>query len=134
VFAVVAAAFALTSPALHAGGSIPRRYTCDGANVSPPLRWTAPPRRTSSFSLTVIDPGASGGKFVHWRIRRLSPGLRSLRAGSHQGGANSAGGSGWTGPCAPPGLVHHYVFQLRALARTARTLATARLVGLYRRA
>lgn len=132
--AALAAAFVLTSPAFHTGGSIPRRYTCDGANVSPPLRWTAPPRGTASLSLTVVDPDAPGGHFLHWRIRRLSPTLRALRAGSRLGGPNSAGGTGWTGPCPPPGPAHHYRFELRALGPNGRMHAVARLVGLYRRA
>ena len=130
----LAAAFALTSSAFHAGGLIPRRYTCDGANVSPPLRWTAPPRGTAWLSLTVVDPDAPGGRFVHWRIRRLSPSLRALHAGSRLGGPNSAGGVGWTGPCPPSGPAHHYRFELRALGRSGKTLAVARLLGLYRRA
>jgi len=129
----LAAAFALTSPAFHSGGTIPKRYTCDGANVSPALRWTAPPRRTASFSLTVFDPDAPGGGFLHWRIAHLAASTRSLPTGSRLGGLNSAGTRGWTGPCPPPGPAHHYVFTLRALGPHGRVLATARLVGLYRR-
>jgi Raf kinase inhibitor-like YbhB/YbcL family protein len=129
----VAAAFVLTSPAFHAGGTIPQRYTCDGANVSPPLRWTAPPRGTRSFSLTVVDPDAPGGAFVHWRIARLPAHLRALPPASRLGGANSAGGRGWTGPCPPAGPRHHYRFDLRALGASGNVLATARLVGLYGR-
>jgi Raf kinase inhibitor-like YbhB/YbcL family protein len=133
MLAAAAAAFALTSPAFHGGATIPTRYTCDGANVSPPLRWTAPPRGTASFSLTVFDPDAPGGGFLHWRIKRLPPSTRSLPTGSHLGAANSAGTNGWTGPCPPAGPAHHYRFELRALARSGRVLAIARLVGLYRR-
>jgi Raf kinase inhibitor-like YbhB/YbcL family protein len=133
VIALLAAAFALTSPAFHAGGTIPVRYTCDGANVSPPLRWTAPPRRTTSFSLTVFDPDAPGGGFLHWRIARLPAAARSLPTGSRLGGANGAGGIGWTGPCPPSGAPHHYRFELKALDARGRVLAVARLVGLYGR-
>jgi Raf kinase inhibitor-like YbhB/YbcL family protein len=133
VLASVAAAFLLTSPAFHAGGTIPRQYTCDGANVSPPLRWTAPPRGTRGFSLTVVDPDAPGGAFVHWRIPHLSVRLRALPAASRLGGANSTGGRGWTGPCPPPGPRHHYRFELRAVGAGGKVLATARLVGLYAR-
>ena len=131
--AVLAAAFVLTSPAFHSGGTIPKRYTCDGANVSPALRWTAPPRRTASFSLTVFDPDAPGGGFLHWRIARLAASTRSLPTGSRLGGLNSAGTRGWTGPCPPPGPAHHYVFTLRALDRSGKVLAAARLVGRYGR-
>jgi Raf kinase inhibitor-like YbhB/YbcL family protein len=127
------AAFVLTSPAFHQGGNIPKRYTCDGANLSPALRWTAPPVHTASFSLTVFDPDAPGGGFIHWRIAHLPAGTRTLPAGSHLGGTNGAGGTGWTGPCPPSGPAHHYRFTLRALDRAGKVLAVARLVGLYKR-
>jgi Raf kinase inhibitor-like YbhB/YbcL family protein len=134
VIAAAAAAFALTSPAFHSGATIPVRYTCDGANISPPLRWTAPPRGTRSLSLTVLDPDAPvAGGFVHWRIARLAPGLRGLPTASHAGGPNSTGGNGWTGPCPPPGPAHHYRFALRALGPRGKVLAVARLVGRYSR-
>jgi Raf kinase inhibitor-like YbhB/YbcL family protein len=133
VVRALAAAFVLTSPAFQPGGTIPTRYTCDGANVSPPVSWTAPPRRTAWFSLTVFDPDAPSGGFLHWRIRRLPASARSLPAGSHLGGPNGAGGSGWTGPCPPPGPAHHYRFELRAIDRAGKVLAVARLVGLHRR-
>src|SRR5262249_51478847 len=131
--ASLVAAFALSSPAFHQGGTIPKRYTCDGTNVSPALRWTAPPARTASLSLTVFDPDAPGGGFLHWQIARLPAGARSLPAGSRLGGPDGAGGKGWTGPCPPSGPAHHYRFTLRALDRSGHTLAVARLTGLYRR-
>src|ERR1051326_4843124 len=123
----LAAALVLSSPAFHQGGTIPTRYTCDGANVSPPLRWAAPPHGTVSLSLTVFDPDAPGGGFLHWRIAKLSPRLRSLPTGSHLGVRP------WTGPCPPAGPAHHYRFTLRALGTGGKVLATARLVGLYGR-
>jgi Raf kinase inhibitor-like YbhB/YbcL family protein len=132
VLAVLAATFVLTSPAFPSGGTIPVRYTCDGANVSPPLHWTTPPRGTASLSLTVFDPDAPGGGFLHWRVPRLPAAARSLPTGSHAGVANGAGTTGWTGPC-PPSGTHHYRFTLKALARSGKVLATARLVGLYGR-
>ena len=128
----LAAAFVLTSSAFGNGGMIPKRYTCDGANVSPALRWTAPPRGTASFSLTVFDPDAPGGGFLHWRIAHLPVSVRNLPAASSLGGRNGAGRSGYTGPC-PPSGTHHYRFELRALGRSGNVLARALLVGLYRR-
>jgi Raf kinase inhibitor-like YbhB/YbcL family protein len=128
----LAAAFVLTSPAFQNGGMIPKRYTCEGANVSPPLRWTAPPAGTASFSLTVFDPDAPGGGFLHWRIAHLPGTARRLPPASPLGGRNGAGRLGYTGPC-PPSGTHHYRFELRALDRAGKVLATARLVGLYRR-
>jgi Raf kinase inhibitor-like YbhB/YbcL family protein len=127
-----AAALTLTSPAFHNGGTFPKRYTCDGANVSPALRWTAAPKGTASFSLTVFDPDAPGGGFLHWKINRLPAGARALPTGSKLGGPNGAGRNGYTGPC-PPSGTHHYRFELRALSAKGKTLAVARLVGLYRR-
>jgi len=141
--ASLAAAFALSSGFAN-GGDIPRRYTCDGASAVPPLRWTAPPRRTRSLALEVLDPDAPGGTFVHW----VQWGLTRGKAGVQ--GTNSTGGLGWTGPCPPPGPAHHYVFRLYALdaalplrrgaddaafrrALRGHVLATARLVGVYRR-
>jgi Raf kinase inhibitor-like YbhB/YbcL family protein len=134
MLAALVAAFTLASPAFHAGGTIPKRYTCDGANISPALRWTQPPRGTKSFSLTVVDPDAPGGDFVHWRIPRLAGSLRGLAAASHLGARNSAGTDGWTGPCPPAGPAHHYHFELRALAANGEVLATAVLIARYRRA
>ena len=128
----LAAMFVLTSPAFHNGGMIPARYTCDGADVSPALHWTAPPAGTAAFSLTVFDPDAPGGGFLHWRIPHLAGSSRNLPAGSRLGGSNGAGRPGYTGPC-PPSGTHHYRFELRALSRSGKVLATARLVGLYRR-
>jgi phosphatidylethanolamine-binding protein (PEBP) family uncharacterized protein len=92
--AVLAGVFALTSPAFHAGGAIGKAYTCDGRNGSPPLRWTAPPAGTARLSLTVTDPDAPGGPFVHWRVPRISPKLRGLPAGSRLGTANTFGRRG----------------------------------------
>ena len=132
--AVLAAAFALGSSAFHNGGTIPARYTCTGANISPPLRWTAPPRRTRSFSIEVVDIDAHG--FVHWRARGISASARSLRAGAHLRieGANTFGRRGYSGPCPPPGSgAHRYVFTLSALGTGGRVLARARLLGRFGR-
>jgi len=131
--AALVAAFALTSPAFHAGGTIPQRYTCDGQNLSPALRWTAPPRGTTRLTLTVTDPDAPSGSFVHWRATGISPASRGLKAGQHapREGRNDAGGTGWTGPCPPRGT-HRYVFVLRAY-RGSKLLGSARLVGRYSR-
>jgi phosphatidylethanolamine-binding protein (PEBP) family uncharacterized protein len=84
------------------------------------------------LTLTVFDPDAPGGGFLHWRIARLDAASRSLPAGSRLGGPNGAGRAGYTGPCPPTGT-HHYRFELRALGRAGKVLATARLVGLYHR-
>ena len=137
--AALLAAFALSSPSFHDGGRIPRVYTCDGRDVSPPLRWTAPPRGTRSLALTVVDVDAHG--FVHWDLRRIPPAARGVAA-AYRGplgrlfveGPHSAGTRGYTGPCPPPGSGRHrYVFTLTAYGAHGRVLARARLVGVYSR-
>ncbi len=133
MIAALAAAFVLTSPAFPSGGTIPARYTCDGANVSPPLRWSAPPRGTVSLALTVLDPDAPGGSFLHWQVRGIPPRTRGLPAGSALGGRNGSGRSGWTGPCPPAGPAHRYRFALRAIGAHGKVLAVARLLGRYGR-
>jgi Raf kinase inhibitor-like YbhB/YbcL family protein len=151
IAAFAAAAFALTSPAFSNGAIIPSRFTCTGANVSPPLRWTAPPPGTRSLALSVQDPDAPSGTFVHWTGWNLRPSVRRLAAGARLPleGRNSTGSRGYTGPCPPAGPAHHYVFRLYALkaklrlragaspaafraALRGRVLATARLIGRVR--
>ena len=152
IAALAAAFFVLTSPAFSNGAVIPKRFSCDGAGVSPPLRWTAPPRATRALALSVEDPDAPGGTFVHWTGWNLLPTVRRLTTGAHLPveGTNSAGTRGYTGPCPPAGPAHHYVFRLYALkaklrlragaspasfhaALRGRVVATVRLVGRYRR-
>lgn len=111
---------ALTSPVFKAGGTIPKRYSCDGANVSPPLRWRRVPGDARELALLVEDPDAPGGSFVHWVLFKIAPGLRSLAEGEvpngARQGANSAGDNAWAGPCPPRGdPPHHYEFTLYAL-------------------
>jgi Raf kinase inhibitor-like YbhB/YbcL family protein len=117
---VLAAALALISPAFHGGARVPVRYTCEGANVSPPLRWTAPPRGTRSLALLAVDPDAPSGAFTHWTLWNLPPSRSSLPARFRWKwqGRNDAGTVGYTGPCPPTGPKHHYVFTLYALKRT----------------
>jgi Raf kinase inhibitor-like YbhB/YbcL family protein len=130
------AALVLTSPAFHNGARIPRTYTCDGRNISPALRWTAPPRSTRSLGLRVVDIDARG--FVHWDARVASTAGHGLAAG-YKGQAtgersNSVGTTGYTGPCPPPGSGRHrYVFTLTAFGPGGKVLARARLVGVYSR-
>ena len=58
--------FELTSPAFTDGAVIPKKHTCDGADVSPALRWADPPKGTRCFALIVDDPDAPMGTWVHW--------------------------------------------------------------------
>jgi Raf kinase inhibitor-like YbhB/YbcL family protein len=120
VIAVVAAvALSLSSPAFHAGSPIPQRYTCDGQDASPPLRWSNVPRRARSLAIQLQDPDAPGGVFTHWLLWNLSPRTRGIPAQANRTteGRNSFGRIGYSGPCPPPGPAHHYVFTLFALDR-----------------
>ena len=79
VLALLAAAFVLTSPSFVAGGPMPKAYTCSGRNVSPALRWTAPPRGTRAFAVTMDDTDAHFRHWVGWGISRFARGTRELR-------------------------------------------------------
>lgn len=113
----------VTSTSFEQGGKIPSRYTCDGANVSPPLRWKGAPEDTSSFVLITDDPDAPMGTWVHWIVYNI-PGTLSelpeavakkamLNNGSKQG-RTSFGDIGYGGPCPPSGS-HRYFFKIYAL-------------------
>ena len=116
-------AFSLTSPAIRAGEPIPREYTCDGDDRSPPLWWSGAPPGTQAFALIVDDPDARG--FVHWVVADLSPSLHGLAenassdSGAGHEGRNDFGRTGYGGPCPPSGS-HRYVFRLYALSRPLR--------------
>ena len=106
------------------GGIIPKKFTCDGADVSPALSWTDPPEGTESFALVMKDPDAPGGTWFHWllydlpaHVRELPEGVaksRSLSGGARQG-RNDFGKFGYNGPCPPRGKPHHYILTLYAL-------------------
>jgi Raf kinase inhibitor-like YbhB/YbcL family protein len=110
--------FQLTSSAFSEGDAIPREFSCDAANVSPPLAWTGVPAGTAALVLVVDDPDARG--FVHWIVLDLAGHDGDLPKGvaptatSPQQGRNDFGKVGWGGPC-PPSGTHHYRFTLTAL-------------------
>lgn len=113
----------ITSTAFEDGGTIPQQYTCDGPDISPPLRWDAVPEGTQSIALIADDPDAPSGTFVHWvlynlpaDVRELSedlPNEQTLTNGATQG-INDFGKIGYGGPC-PPSGTHRYFFKLYAL-------------------
>jgi Raf kinase inhibitor-like YbhB/YbcL family protein len=106
----------LTSPAFPAGGDIPRPFSAYGENHSPPLAWTAVPG-AKTYALTLRDPDAPGGDFVHWLVWNIPGGATSLPqdgvAGAVQG-TSGIGRVGYFGP-RPPGGRHHYHFTIYAL-------------------
>lgn len=152
-------AFEIKSSAFQHEGYIPRKYTCDGADVSPPLNWTSPPRGTKSLALICDDPDAPVGTWVHWVLFGLPPETQELPEeiptdkvvpnGGKQG-INDFGNIGYGGPCPPPGPAHRYFFKLYILdaepdlkagatkkellkAMDKHILAQAELMGRYRR-
>lgn len=109
--------------------SIPSEFTCDGRNISPQLSWEDVPEETKSFALTVTDPDAPGGMWIHWLVYGISKELRKIERGSLPEGAkeveNDFGKRSYGGPC-PPSGTHRYFFTLYALD-------TERLEGLNKR-
>jgi phosphatidylethanolamine-binding protein (PEBP) family uncharacterized protein len=79
---IFAAAFVLSSPAFTPGQTIPTRYTCDGVNRSPALRWTPPLRGTRSLALLMDDPDAPSGRALVRRRARTAISSSSTRCGS----------------------------------------------------
>jgi Raf kinase inhibitor-like YbhB/YbcL family protein len=111
------ASISLTSPAFSNGGTIPKRYTCSGEGVSPPLRWSGVPSGARELDLLVEDPDA--GRFVHWTLLGIPPRLTSIDEGRPPPGTvqteNGFGDKRWGGPCPPEGKgAHRYVFALYA--------------------
>jgi len=113
----------ITSSAFEQGGLIPSKYTCDGANVSPPLKWDAVPEATQSIALICDDPDAPMGTWVHWVLYNLPqqtnqlhekfPDDETLPDGTRQG-VSDFGKTGYGGPC-PPSGTHRYYFKIYAL-------------------
>jgi len=110
---------------------IPKKYTCDGEDISPVFTWENAPQNTKSFAIINDDPDCSGGAWVHWLIydipgdkTQLKEGLSRaeiLADGSKQGacwGVNEFSRVGYYGPCPPPGKPHRYFFKLYALSKT----------------
>jgi len=148
----------IKSPAFEEGGMIPKQYTCDGRDISPPLEWTSIPEGTQSFALICDDPDAPMGTWVHWVLFDLPPNINSLPEnippdrilpnGAKQG-TNDFGNIGYGGPCPPRGT-HRYYFKIYALdtklnlnpgltkaelldAMRGHILAEGQLMGRYKR-
>jgi len=110
----------LSSPAFAAGATIPKRFSCDGDGISPPLAWRGIPADARSLALLVEDPDAPSGTFVHWTLFDIPADSDGVRAGGQPSGArsgeNSFGDRGYGGPCPPEDdAPHRYRFVLYAL-------------------
>jgi Raf kinase inhibitor-like YbhB/YbcL family protein len=126
--------FVLRSGAFENGHAIPARFTCDGANVSPDLRWIGVPHGTSALALIVDDPDARG--FAHWLVYNIAvtPTGRLAAAvprsaGTPRQGINDFGRRGYDGPCPPAGR-HRYRFTLFALDHALSIPGRPRIAGL----
>ena len=117
-------AFAITSNSFGNGESIPKKFTCDGEDVSPALSWNEAPAGTKSFALLADDPDAPVGNWNHWTLWNAPAESRGLPEGTRkvaqlpdgtQQGSNDFRKVGYNGPCPPPGKPHHYYFRLYAL-------------------
>jgi Raf kinase inhibitor-like YbhB/YbcL family protein len=106
----------LGSPAFEDEGDIPARFTCDGEDVSPPLRIDELPTGTVTLVLTMDDPDASAGTWDHWVAYDIEPLAEIPEAVGSLGvaGTNSWGRTGYGGPCPPRGT-HRYRFTVYAL-------------------
>jgi Raf kinase inhibitor-like YbhB/YbcL family protein len=122
------AAITVRSSAFAEGQPIPKVYTCDGNDTSPPLAWSGVPDGTKSLALICEDPDAPRGTFTHWIVVGLPADVKQLAEGiapsekldlgagrsPARQGKNGFGKLGYGGPC-PPGGIHHYHFRLFAL-------------------
>ncbi|HVS26329.1 MAG TPA: YbhB/YbcL family Raf kinase inhibitor-like protein [Burkholderiales bacterium] len=153
-------AMTLSSSAFSHNGAIPKKYTCDGEDISPPLAWSGVPAGAKSLVLIVDDPDAPDPAaprmtWVHWVLynipaaaNSLAEAIKSLPAGTIPG-LNDWQRTGYGGPCPPIGR-HRYFHKLYALdaalpdlgkptkaavekAMQGHTLAKAELIGTYQR-
>ena len=148
----------ITSSAFTEGGSIPSKYTCDGADVSPPLAWGGIPDSAKSLVLICDDPDAPMGTWVHWVAMNIPSSMTGFEEAVSNDTLTQAGvvqgitdfrRSAYGGPC-PPSGTHRYYFKIYALdtslslgsgatkkqveeAMAGHILAQARLIGRYRR-
>ena len=112
---------AVTSNAFSSQHAIPVDNTCDGADRSPQLAWSAPPVGTRSFAIVVDDADAPGGTFTHFVAFNLPGDARALAEGADpatMGGGvaiNDFNRPGYSGPCPPKRELHRYYFRVFAL-------------------
>jgi Raf kinase inhibitor-like YbhB/YbcL family protein len=154
--------FKVTSPAFSSMGAIPKKYTCEGGDTSPPLEWTGAPAGTKSFVLVeddpdAPDPAAPKRVWVHWVVYAIPPTVTRLAEGASsalpkgaKAGTNDFGKTQYGGPCPPKGR-HRYFHKVYALdtvldlpgasakkadvesAMKGHVLAEAELVGTYQK-
>ncbi|MEN6576984.1 MAG: YbhB/YbcL family Raf kinase inhibitor-like protein [Phycisphaerales bacterium] len=116
-------AISVSSSAFQEGGMIPAKYTCDGNDLSVPLKWVGAPEGTKSIALISDDPDAPVGTWVHWVMWNIPPAVCELAEGvpprpqlpdGSRQGVSDFGRPGYGGPC-PPSGTHRYYFKVYAL-------------------
>jgi Raf kinase inhibitor-like YbhB/YbcL family protein len=116
--------FQIASSAFSNGETIPKKFTCDGTDLSPPLSWKERPAATQSFALIADDPDAPVGVWVHWVLYNVPANMTELPEGVEKQERLASGATegrndfrriGYGGPCPPPGKPHRYYFKLYAL-------------------
>jgi len=130
----------VSSPAFLEGGMIPSKYTCDGQDISPPLKWAGVPEAAKGIALISEDPDAPMGTWVHWVMWNIPPSVHELAEnvppapdlpdGSRQG-ITDFGRPGYGGP-SPPSGVHRYCFKVYALDTTLDLPSSARKADLLK--
>ena len=143
----------ISTQAFHNGETIPKKYTCDGENINPPLSIEGVPVSAKKLALIVDDPDAPAGTWIHWTLWNIDPATKEIGEGTLPPGAvegkTSFGTVGYGGPCPHKGT-HRYFFKLYALdtplnlsttsevfnieeAMRGHILADARYIGIYSR-
>lgn len=157
--ALAAEKLSVTSTAFKSGACVPKKYTGDGQDFSPPIAWSKGPVSTKSYAISCLDPDAPVGTWWHWIIFNINPKTQQfyenipktskLAEGICQG-LNDFQKPGYNGPAPPPGTLHHYHFKVIALdcllklapsankdaytnAIKGHVLAEGELVGTYKR-
>lgn len=119
-------AITITSPAFDEGGMIPRKYTCDDKDISPPLKVDGVPDGAQSLALISDDPDAPMGTWVHWVLYNVPPDTKELpenmpsdeeMPSGARHGVTDFKNFGYGGPC-PPSGTHRYFFKIYALDTT----------------
>lgn len=143
----------ISSPEFKNNQEIPKKFTCDGQNVSPPLEFNDIPMGVKSLVLIVDDPDAPSGVWVHWTLWNIATSIKKIEEASTPKdaicGTTSSGETGYHGPC-PPSGTHRYFFKIYALDKTldlsedaginelknamsGHVIEYAELIGLYSR-
>ncbi len=116
----------ISSEKFEDGEKIPEKYTCDGSDISPPLKIEDVPEKTKTLAIVMDDPDAPGGTFDHWIIWNIPKEITELPEGiatvekvsdleNASQGKNDFGEIGYRGPCPPSGPSHEYHFKVYAL-------------------